>query len=327
MSYNNSSKHFDYPLCNDETIDVSWVPAGLADFFAVFGNILAFILLWSNRKNHQWRSFYVLFAFLSVLDCLGVIVLFPFAMKRYASNFEWCFTTSICQLTSVLLVGAHLTSGMIICAMSYCRYKNLGLDIEQQCRTFEKKYFILGVTIIVVAYSISFIQLQSSSSTALMYPGTWCYFNFVNPSGVDQAISFIYSILGIFFVASTTVLNVFTTRRVVRDPTQKTILAERQAVSGFYDVHVIVFLVAVTVVSIIFWIPFLVVVLLHATHALSTNEAEELWSVRLVFWNAALDPWLYIILRSESILRIRSCFLSLWNFCRRREENEDEGLL
>jgi prostaglandin E receptor 4 len=106
-----------YPIC-DRDIDTSWVPAIMEYIFGVVGNTIAIVLLWINRREHKWESFYKLFTGLALTDFLGVFLVYPFATKRYVSLFTWCFPKPLCQFVSFIFVDAHISSAMLICAMS-----------------------------------------------------------------------------------------------------------------------------------------------------------------------------------------------------------------
>ena len=115
---NNSSV---YPIC-DRDINISWVPAIMEYIFGVIGNIIALLLLWINRRNHQWKSFYKLFTGLVLTDLIGVFLVYPFVTARYVSHFTWCFPKPLCQFVSFIFMDAHISSAMLICAMSQCLY-------------------------------------------------------------------------------------------------------------------------------------------------------------------------------------------------------------
>jgi nucleoside permease NupC len=55
--------------------------------FGVVGNTIALVLLWINRREHKWESFYKLFTGLALTDFLGVFLVYPFVTKRYVSHF------------------------------------------------------------------------------------------------------------------------------------------------------------------------------------------------------------------------------------------------
>ena len=49
---------------------------------------------------------------------------------------------------------------------------------------------------------------------------------------------------------------------------------------------------------------FQVDVFLHAARIRTANESLELWLVRMTVLNSIVDPWLYIVLRPESLHKI-----------------------
>jgi len=71
-------------------------------------------------------------------------------------------------------------------------------------------------------------------------------------------------------------------------------------------------------------------VFLHAARIRRANESLELWLVRMAVFNSIVDPWLYIVLRRESLQKISE----LCQYCCSRkkdnvesDENERERLM
>ncbi|XP_061166384.1 prostaglandin E2 receptor EP4 subtype-like [Saccostrea echinata] len=86
--------------------------------------------------------------------------------------------------------------------------------------------------------------------------------------------------------------------RICRDPVQRGNLLDTSVVSGFYDDHVDIFL--------------------HAANLRHDENNEiELWLLRLAVLNAIIDPWLYIVLRKESLRKI----VEIYRHCRGRQES------
>ncbi|XP_056008701.1 prostaglandin E2 receptor EP4 subtype-like isoform X4 [Ostrea edulis] len=118
----NVTPSYDFPLCYRNDTATSWVPTSMEFFFGVFGNFIALILLWINRHDHRWDSFYKLFTGLVITDFIGVIVVYPIATIRYASDFTWCYPKNLCKFVSFIFVDAHLSGALLICAMAVDRF-------------------------------------------------------------------------------------------------------------------------------------------------------------------------------------------------------------
>ena len=246
-----------YPIC-DRVINTSWVPAAMEYIFGVIGNIIALVLLWINRRDHQWKSFYKLFTGLVLTDFLGVFLVYPFVTKRYVSHFTWCFPKPLCQFVSFIFVDAHISSAMLICAMSIDRYLNVTRPHWFQSRHEGRKYTLVLVGIWIAGSLISMLHLVGVGDSELFYPGSWCYFDFVRDTTGNRVMSYIYSVFGFFIVLVTILANILTMCRMCWDPITGGILLDGKRVSGFIDAHVMIFIIAVTIVFFILWTPLLV---------------------------------------------------------------------
>lgn len=56
---------------------------------------------------------------------------------------------------------------------------------------------------------------------------------------------------------------------------------------------------------------------LHAAGIRRANDSLELWLLRMAVLNSIVDPWLYIVLRRESIHKISE----LCQYCCRKKDN------
>ncbi|XP_056008699.1 prostaglandin E2 receptor EP4 subtype-like isoform X1 [Ostrea edulis] len=305
----NVTPSYDFPLCYRNDTATSWVPTSMEFFFGVFGNFIALILLWINRHDHRWDSFYKLFTGLVITDFIGVIVVYPIATIRYASDFTWCYPKNLCKFVSFIFVDAHLSGALLICAMAVDRFMySVSNTISNRTYTF----ILIGIWII--ASLVSLLHLIGVGQSNLYFPGSWCYFDFINDTTGNRIMSYLYSIFGFIIVFVTILMYVITMIRICRNPERSGYFLDANRVSGYYDSHVMVFMTAVTVLFVILWTPFLVDVFLHATNIRTQhdNNKVELWLVRNAVNNAMLDPWLYIVLRKESLRK----FVLFYRKCR-----------
>ena len=245
------------PIC-DLDIDISWVPAIGEYIFGVVGNTIALVLLWINRREHKWESFYKLFSGLVLTDLIGVFLVYQFVSKRYVSHFTWCFPKPLCQFVSFIFVDAHISSAMLICAMSIDRYLNLVKPHWFQSIHEVRKHTLVLVGIWIAGSLISMLHLVGVGDSELFYPGSWCYFDFVRDTTGNRVMSYIYPVFGFFIVFVTILANILTMCRMCWDPITGGILLDSRRVSGFIDAHVMIFIIAVTIVFFILWTPLLV---------------------------------------------------------------------
>ncbi|XP_062587104.1 prostaglandin E2 receptor EP4 subtype-like [Saccostrea cucullata] len=316
---NQSTPHYDFSICYRNDTATSWVPAGMEYFFGVSGNVIAFILLWVNRREHRWFSFFKLFTGLVITDFLGVFLAYPFIMARYASGFKWCYPERLCEFCSFVFVDAHLSAALLICAMSVDRFMHLRNTEGYLNSRINYTFVLIGIW--CGASIISLLHLVGVGQSNLYFPGSWCYFDFVGDSTGNRVMSYLYSVIGFIVILVTVAINVVTMYRICRDPVQRGNLLDTSVVSGFYDSHVMIFISAVTVVFVILWTPLVVDIFLHATNIRTRNDNNgiELWLLRMAVLNAIVDPWLYIVLRKESLRQIVICF----RYCRKSSEAKE----
>jgi hypothetical protein len=72
-------------------------------------------------------------------------------------------------------------------------------------------------------------------------------------------------------------------------------------------------------------------VFLHATGTRNGNASLELWVLRMAVLNSVVDPWVHIVLRRESLIRIsglyQSCCSRIQKSNKETEEGETEKLI
>ncbi|XP_062587037.1 thromboxane A2 receptor-like [Saccostrea cucullata] len=157
----------------------------------------------------------------------------------------------------------------------------------------------------------------------LYFPGSWCYFDFVGNTTGNRVMSYIYALIGISILSVTSTINAITIYRIWRDPDRLRYLEDTRRISGSLDSHVMIFISAVTVVFVILWTPLIVVVFLHAANIRNENNEVELWFLRMTVCNAIVDPWLYIVLRKESLEKI----IYILRQCTGNPSQENEALI
>jgi prostaglandin E receptor 4 len=149
----NSTEHYDYEICYNNNTSTSSVTASIEFSFGTVGNVIALVLLWISRHEHHWSSFYKLFTALAITDFLGISLTYPFVFHRYASKFTWCYSKALCEFVSFMVVCAHLSEALLICAMSADRF--LHLKYPADYKTSGKHYILILVAILIVSTSIA----------------------------------------------------------------------------------------------------------------------------------------------------------------------------
>nr|XP_022345341.1 prostaglandin E2 receptor EP2 subtype-like [Crassostrea virginica] len=249
-----------------------------------------------------------MFTALVITDFLGVFCTYPFAITRYISDFTYCFSTWECQFISFAMVAAHLAAAMLICAMSVDRM----LILIRPERLYHPppgyKYSAVILIIGLLSSVVAMLPLIGFGSVELFHPGSWCYFNFLKTDFAHLFMSYLFSILTFVVIIVTLISNIVTICRLCFRPVSRETLMDSNRVSGYLDNHVMAFIVTVTVSFVATCTPFFVDIFLHATGLRSDNGPLEMWFERLTFLNAIIDPWIYIILRRESIQKLTTLF-------------------
>lgn len=319
-------------LCR-ENEKVSGIPVYIQLTLGVLGNILAVILLFVGRHEHQWRSFYIFFTGLVLTDLVHNCVCYPVVLLRYIFNFQWCFPIKLCDFHSFMETFSHLASGMIIGAMTIDRYQNLRAIRGQthEYGTRRKPYLLALFAIILLASIIASLHLLGLGNSQLYYPGTWCFLDFTDSAIVNKINAGIYSVFGLSIMIAALVIGVKTIVVTCRNPEYQALLIDNYLVTGIYDNHVRAFLIISTATFLLLWSPLLFDILFHICGLSETNSTKELWLIRLMYLNTQINPWLYVILRRESLRR----FFVLILKCRRclcgskehvtEEESHDSG--
>lgn len=61
---------------------------------------------------------------------------------------------------------------------------------------------------------------------------------------------------------------------------------------------------------------------LHAAGLSKSNDKKELWLIRLMYLNTQINPWLYVIMRKESMRRFYVMILRCTRFCRSEDDDQ-----
>ncbi|XP_061182326.1 prostaglandin E2 receptor EP4 subtype-like [Saccostrea echinata] len=304
-SSNNSTNDIN---CNHE----SPIPPAMQFAIGVLGNGIALLVLKLSAKTHQWRPFYRLVAALALTDGGGILLVYPSVMIRYAVT---CFQMppALCDYSSFIYTFTLLASAMIICGMSVDRFLAIMYPTFYNTNTkYRRVNIMLGVTWISSAVLCS-LHLFGLGDSHSFYPKSWCFIDFSNVTSNDstailnRANSFLYSLIGLIIIVTTVSLNstvVFTIcrKRCLQKETRM------QNNDSKRDIFNIVFLLTIVVVFASLWTPLICVIFAHAVFWMDGDGGTELLVLRLAVTNSIIDPWIYILLRKETILSVKRIF-------------------
>ncbi|KAK3083164.1 hypothetical protein FSP39_015531 [Pinctada imbricata] len=322
-------------------VSTSWVPAGLEFIFGAFGNFIALLLLIRSRKEHHWSPFYILYCGLAVTDFSGIAFVYPFVMKRYASDFEWSIKSvpGLCDYMSLMWMWGLLSTGLLICTMSINRFHTIFFtDVynsnnnTSDTRT-KRKYTGILLSIWVFSGIIAMMPITHElGHNDTFYPGSWCFLAFaVRKIEDDLALRiycYIYSLLGIAIFAVAALANIVTISALLLHRSRGGMLFQAHQVAGSGDFSILVFLFTVFLVFSTLWTPLMVNILQHATRTVKGNSKTELLVLRLSIANSIVDPWIYIMTQREVLMRIRGiCAICRRNKPRNNVKQESTRLL
>ncbi|XP_062613670.1 prostaglandin E2 receptor EP4 subtype-like [Saccostrea cucullata] len=288
------------------TIHESGIPTYVFFAFGFVGNGLALVVICCNREHHQWRSFYIFFVGLAMSDFLNQVIVFPFEVLRYGSNFNYTIPPHLCKVESFIYSFTQISSGMIISGIGTDRYiflSNHGQPHDTMLWN-RRKYLVCLLVIWIFSALVSSLHLFVGNS-AIFYPGSWCFID-VMDKGIGSVFSAtVYALTGIVVLVYTVYIYICVMCMSCRDPEQRGRLLDADRVTGFYDVHVNVFLATSVTLYVVCWGPFLMDIFLRGIKVIPGCPGKlELWLVRLIDLKSNVNPWLYVLLRKEYIRRI-----------------------
>ncbi|XP_062577937.1 prostaglandin E2 receptor EP4 subtype-like isoform X2 [Saccostrea cucullata] len=176
----------------------SIVPPVLLCLLGVAGNGIAVIVVCCSIKPHQWRPFYRFVCGLAVTDGFGVMLAVPFAIVRYATNFEYSYSQTVCDYMAVIQMFTLMASAMIVCTMSIERFLALLFPYEFQCLTRGIRSTAVLICIWVVSAFLSSGHLMVGRPSKRFYPDSWCFVDFESQDATDRGFSYLYICSGVF---------------------------------------------------------------------------------------------------------------------------------
>nr|XP_034334949.1 prostaglandin E2 receptor EP4 subtype [Crassostrea gigas] len=307
---------------HSKDIQESSIPAYIFFAFGVIGNVLALCTICMNRQQHQWRSFYIFFLALAMSDCVNQVSVFPFEVLSYGSHFTHRISKVECNFMSFSYAFTQISSGLIIAGITTDQHISLIMGRQLDTMDGNRRIYVFALfALFVVAAFVSSIHLIFGDSE-IFYPRSWC---FIEVSGRDfgsSATALVYSLTGILTLIYTAFLHLYIMCKSNRDPELRGHLVDTDRITGYYDIHVNIFLMTSLTFYVLCWGPFLVDILLRSVNVVTSCTGRlELWLVRLVDFKSNLNPWLYVILRKENLRRIVRKFRS----CRAGNIQDGEG--
>ncbi|XP_061175596.1 prostaglandin E2 receptor EP4 subtype-like [Saccostrea echinata] len=283
------------------------------------GNGLAFAILCRLSSDHQWRPFYRFVCVLTINDFFGVVLAAPFGIARYASNFTFTFTQPLCDYMAFIQMLAILNSAFIVFSMSLDRFFAIVFPFKYSTSSKERRAHVLLILGGILSVFLSSVHILAGRQSRSFYPGSWCFVDFKSDSWIDRGISLAYSTIGFILLSLIMVLNCTVIITLLRQSFVGSEVA-KQRISSKNSKQMIVLLLAVVVLFAICIIPLLINIFARSLRILDGMDNFELIGLRLAYTNAVLNPWLYILIRKETILFLQK--LLILRKCRSTKEEQ-----
>ncbi|XP_045160319.2 prostaglandin E2 receptor EP4 subtype-like [Mercenaria mercenaria] len=333
--------------------DCSTSPAGATILSPVFmsvagvlGNILALYSLYKARTDIRTTKFYSLIIGLAWTDLLGILMTSPSVIIAYVNRRQWVGGDAHCRFHGFTMATFGLATPLIICAMAVERFLALKCVFfySSRCHTGTSRGCILIIWFGVILYSL--LPLFGFGSFEKQYPGTWCYLDFHSENIASKVYGYIYActnlilILMIGLCNTYVVITIFKTR-FRRDsesvyslghplPEHDGLVTTRnqRKKSNDAEIQMIMLLCALTVVFTVCWAPLMLRIIMTQATGIK-NVLLDLAAVRLASLNQTLDPWLYILLRRSTCMKISRSVKQIKTKCLKvvREQVQDSELI
>eukprot|EP00105_Crassostrea_gigas_P026952 XP_011448108.1 PREDICTED: prostaglandin E2 receptor EP4 subtype-like [Crassostrea gigas] len=302
------------------------VPSILFMTFGTLGNGLVLFLLCRFSAEHKWRPFYRFVLALSINDLLGFTFATPFGIARYITNFNFDFPDRLCSYIAFIHMFGILNSACIVLSMSLDRFIAIVFPFKYSTSLKDRRANLLLLIGCVVSFLMSTIPLLAGRRSRRFYPGSWCFVDFKSDSWVDRGISLAYASAGFIIMCLVVVLNISVIVTLVRQHCLTGNERKQQTAFRKKRKHLIVLMFAVVVLAVVCNVPLLINVFARSLGILQGMESFEVFGLRMAYVNNVLNPWVYILLRKETVVFFQK-FLRLQVCCKHRETSTDSMAL
>lgn len=251
----------------NETFSESIVPPILQGSFGILGNFLALFLLFHHSNVHRWGTFYKYVFALAVTDVNGLLLHYPVAIARYASDFEFEFPKNFCCFDVFLFSFSFLSSAMIVCAMSCDRLFAVKYPFIYRSGNHKTKRILF--TIWIFSALVASFPLLGFGSVQMYYPGTWCFINFASLRRLDRINTYVYSSLCLLILLITAITNTAVIHSICQHDRTDIISSnefERRKRKND-ETYIVTLMLSIVILSSVCWIPLLVGTCIYKTYS------------------------------------------------------------
>ncbi|CAG5119247.1 unnamed protein product [Candidula unifasciata] len=257
-------------------------------------------------------------------DLIGQFAVSPIAIIAYANNLRWIGGTELCRYHGFMMVSFGLVMPLIVCCMSVERLLAIKFSYYYAKHVTRRKAQCTFLGCWCVTTLFSALPFLGFGSYELQFPRTWCFLNFHRESKVDSIYAALFGSFNIIAIIIMILCNLivagtlFSMRRS-RQLNSSPSVDRRLSTSGLastasgtifrtrrhsdMEAQMIWFLCLITVAFSVCWLPLNVHILIMQ-FAGTNNKVLDLKVIRMASCNQILDPWLYVIFRKNSLLRI-----------------------
>ncbi|XP_061166459.1 thromboxane A2 receptor-like [Saccostrea echinata] len=171
----------------------------------------------------------------------------------------------------------------------------------------------------VWAFSAIFscLHLLGFGTNFNFYPGTWCFLNYLGKSVLDRASAFVFAIFGILVILVIVISNCVVIVTLCRTKLSRSTRSQ-VSIAVYFVVLVTLFLVCTA--------PVMITMLSFAAQWTTEKDPKDNTAVALAVTNAIFDSWIYILLRKETLTRIRIQITKLRSCLPWCQENQPDQL-
>lgn len=281
----------------------------------IVGNILALVVLYTSSNEAKKTVFYTLLAGLACTDLIGICLTSPIAILVYANNLKWVGGKPLCFYHAFVMIFFGVVTPLLVCTMSLERVLALRFTYFYKRTVTKKKaaFVVGGLWLFVICFCS--LPLLGFGSYEKQFPGSWCFLNYHRESNNDIGYAYTFAIFNILviivnmccnIVVVVTLLQMRQKRLVQNSPSiDRRHGARRSKTSIKREVErsLVIFLCAITLVFTVCWLPININVLVNQIVPRRNNDID-LFGVLMAGINQILDPWLYILLRHSSLIKI-----------------------
>ncbi|XP_067368757.1 thromboxane A2 receptor isoform X1 [Channa argus] len=266
------------------------------------------VLLQSFRQTHsRSRSFFLIFlGGLVVTDFMGLLVTGSIVVSFHITHFNWRTidpNCHFCNFMGMSMVFYGLSPLLLGASMAIERFIGINCPFARSSTMPKRRTITMVLMVWLIAGCIALLPLMGFGRYHMQKPGSWCFF-YISSKGNDQAFSLLFSLVGLFSIALSFLLNTVSVVTLIKVCCGKNRKQRRRD----YEVEMMVQLILIMIIATVCWCPMLITILKSAVTAVPVTDETLLFYIRMATCNQIFDPWIYIL---HQVPQIRSLLHTL----------------